>query len=268
MKHNYFTKLFTLLLIILVLFQSCKKEEKVAPELPPESAFVTDFSDFNTTQKNKTNYNHASGKVLFWNLVIAVKLAVPTLSYVEAVKNHEPVYQDDNTWLWSYKFGTDYTAKLYGKIQDDVSNNDSVEWKMYITKTGSYTDFLWYYGKSAVSMTGGYWVLFDAPNIGDHVAAELLKITWTTNNDSVGHIKYQNIKAGDAEEGGYIEYGNDNGYEQLYNTFYNIYNKGQDNLTSIEWDKATKAGRIKDKKHFSDELWHCWDKDYENIDCE
>lgn len=263
MKYNYFLKLLSFFIVAIIFFNSCKQDEKIAPVLPPESAFVTDFSDFNSSQKTRSNFNFAAFNVWAWNTIIRVGLAVPVLSYVEAVKNNTPVYQDDNTWLWSYKFGTDYTAKLYGTLEED-----SARWQMYITKTGSYTDFLWYEGKSALAATGGYWILYDAPPVEGHTPVQLLSINWTRNSDKTGHIKYQNIKAGDDEEGGYIEYGDDNGYEQVYKTFYHIYNKGQENLTSIEWDKSTKEGHVKDKKYFSDELWHCWDSSLENIDCE
>ena len=64
------------------------------------------------------------------------------------------------------------------------------------------------------------------------------------------------------ENGGYINYGITN--ETPYNAFYDIYNKGQDNHTNIEWNRTTKEGRVKDAQHFLDAVWHLWDSNLDD----
>lgn len=240
---------------IALVFNSCKDKEPIAPELPPQEAFVTNFSDFNA-EKSKAdstmnNWAFSAINVGFWNAIITVGLAVPVASYVEAVKHHEPVYQGENTWLWQYNFDIlleSYTAKLFGTL-----NNDSVNWEMFISKTGNYQDFLWYEGVSAVNGNRGTWTLYDNPTSNK----KLLSITWNRNADQTGNIKYMNIVPGGPENGGYIAYGNDN--QSTFNAWYDIYNKGKDNHTNIEWDTISKSGRVKDTLHFGNDLWQCWD---------
>ena len=39
---------------------------------------------------------------------------------------------------------------------------------------------------------------------------------------------------------------------------YEIYNKGKDNLVEINWNRTTKAGRIKDPSYYGNSDFHCW----------
>jgi len=56
--------IFLLTILLTVVFTSCNKN-KQAPDLPPESAFVANFSDFNNTNKTAAdttmvNWGHAA----------------------------------------------------------------------------------------------------------------------------------------------------------------------------------------------------------------
>ena len=150
-----------------------------------------------------------------------------------------------------------HTASLHGIV------TDSVTWEMYITKEGEFEDFLWYFGKCDFLATGGYWILHKNPTND----VPLLQIDWERNYlDSTGSIKYTNVEPGGAENGGYIHYGLT--LDEPYNAYYDIYNKGQDNLVEIEWNKLTKDGRVKNQQWFKDTEWHCWRPDLKNIICE
>ncbi len=261
MKSIKIIALFSLLLSLS--FQSCKKDHGVAPDLPPESAFVTDFSDFDNSKnlfdKTSVNWGHSAFNVGVWNLIITIGLAVPVASYAEAVLNHEAVYQSDNTWLWEYSFTAgvnSFTAKLFGTIREST-----VDWEMYITQTGVYEDFKWYTGTSMLDGTGVDWILYDNPTS----QTKLLSIEWNRSSSSTGNIKYLNIEPGGAENGGYIKYGNDSDTD--LNAYYLIYNKGEDNLIEIEWSQTNKNGRVKDENKFGDTEWHCWGENLQDIDC-
>lgn len=250
-------------LLLSVSFQSCKKDHGIAPDLPPESAFLADFSDFEESKagfdKTTVNWTHSFVNVAVWSVIIVVGMAVPVASYAEAVNNREAVYQSDNTWLWEYSFPKDvnsHTAKLFGTIQEGT-----VDWEMYITKTGVYEDFLWYTGTSDLDGMSGTWTLFDKPTN----PTEKLRIDWARTTGSTGHIKYTNIEPGGAENGGYILYGND--ADSDLNAYYDIYNKGDDNLTEIEWNQTNLNGRVKDPFKFGNEEWHCWDETQQDIVC-
>jgi len=268
MIKSIFTGLF---LAALVIF-SCKKDvtEDEAPKLPPLESFLIDFSDFDnladTLQKSTLthkNWVHAFYKVSVWNLIITVSGAVPVTAFLESF-NHEPVYEGESTWGWTYDYtigSATYTAKLTGKI----ISSEEVKWEMRISRAAlidPYTDFKWYEGEARFDRTSGHWILYKSPS-ENH---ELIRIDWTKDwNNNTGDIKYTNIVPGGPENGGYISYGIVD--DPVFDAFYKIYNKGEDNLTDIEWNRTTKEGRIKDPKTFGDELWHCWNILLMDIDC-
>jgi hypothetical protein len=256
------------------------------PEIPPQSTFVMDFSDFlqsnssyNPSQTptillasfspdrasavtipnalgDRSDWVFAALNVGFWNLAGFVGLAIPVSAFVESIKQ-TPVKQPDGSWIWTYSItvqGVTYAAELQGKYIDS-----GVRWDMYITKENEYTDYLWYYGESNSGSTQGYWVLKDNPSNPN----DLLRIDWhrdPTNN--TGDIKYTNIVPAGPENGGYISFSVIKG--QDLDRAYIIYNKGKNETTDIEWSSVTKAGRVKDSSHFGDSAWHYWDSSLNN----
>jgi hypothetical protein len=264
-KNFIFKSVFILLAIALVT-TSCKKEDEPAPEIPPQSSFVMDFSDFsnpNDTLGSREittyhNWGYSYANVVVWQTLLTVGLAVPVASFVESF-NHEAVYHpDENNWTWSYNVTVNlvvYEAELTGYLVAD-----SVAWEMRVTAGAQYSDFLWYYGRSAQDGSGGYWILQENPLNPN----ALLRINWHKFADNTADIRYMNVRPGDAENGGYIFYGTAlTGFDR----FYNIYNKGANNLTEIEWSSVNKDGRVKDPAHFEDVEWHCWNGQLQDTEC-
>jgi hypothetical protein len=262
------------------------------PQIPPISSFVMDFADFNPqgnasliprntagllqqvsfiSESNgsyspdqyamgtRQNWGFAVINVGFWSVVVIVGLAIPVAAFVESF-DHTPEQQPDYTWVWSYDVTVKditYTAELHGKYIDT-----GARWDMYITKQGEYTDFLWYYGESDLPATEGFWILKNNPSD----PTDLIRIDWKRDLAEGTHdIKYTNIVPGGPENGGYIFHGIT--AEEPYDRFYEIFNKGKDNYTYIEWNNTTKEGRVKDTRHFNDSEWHCWDSDYIDVEC-
>ena len=256
------------------------------PQIPPESSFVMDLEDFTSLNQSSVQYaqlasfvfegalshpdtadalgdrsywGYAAFNVGFWNLVGVLGLAIPVASFIESF-NHTPI-QQDNYWVWTYDVpvgGDVYTAELHGKYVDN-----GVQWEMYISKQGGFTDFLWYYGESDLPATEGYWVLKNSPS----VPSELIRIDWHRNlKDGTGDIKYTNIVPNGPENGGFISYTVTTG--KTYNRFYEIYNKGKNQTTYIEWNNATREGRVRDSVHFGDNSWRCWDSQLVNAQCQ
>lgn len=253
--------------VLSVVLTSCKKESnKTAPELPPQSSFVMDFSGFSnpddTVGSRATatyhNWGFAYTNVAVWNTIIKTGLAVPVAAFNESFK-HEAIYHpDENNWTWSYNFtagGVSHEAELTGFIVDDTVN-----WEMRITKQGAYSNFLWYKGKNSFDRSGGYWILNENPVNPN----PLLRIDWTYEGGGIGDIKYTNIKPGAPENGAYINYGTQAGD---MNRFYSIYHKVQENMTEIEWDHTDYHGHVKDPKKFADSIWHCWDATLQDVEC-
>lgn len=252
------------LFLFLALSQSCtKQEEALAPQLPPEETFLVDFNGFDDTDTTKsfTNWFYAAINVAYWNLVVDVELAVPVASFKEAF-NHEAIFQGDDTWKWVYSVtvdGTTYTAELFGKKLSE----EEVQWDMYVSKQNGYTDFHWYTGVVKTDHTAANWTVFD--NVAG-VPYEMISIDYVKDvTAGTQQITYTNIIPDSPENGGYLSYGSQVDY---LNVFYDIYNKKKDNLTEIEANTSTKEGRVKDPEHFDDDEWHCWNQYRMNTTCE
>ena len=255
-----------MLMAYAVFFQTgCKKDNPDAPKIPPSSSFVMNLTDLDSSKAGKMgkglydNYLFAAGNVFVWNVVLTVGLYVPVASFVNSF-NYQGVWDNkEKAWFWKYDFtaAVKYSAKLKAQLNGNV-----VHWEMYISKENGFQDFMWYEGNSYVDDSQGDWTLYDNAISNK----ELLGIVWHKNSaNGTSDIKYTNIIPGNVENGGYIEYGITT--DTTYNAYYNIYNKGQNNHTNIKWNRTTKNGRVYDVKHFSDSLWHCWDIDYKNINC-
>jgi hypothetical protein len=262
------------------------------PQIPPESSFVMNLDDF-ASQNTKSlipgskgqiveqvslspsygapsgsgkyapgdrkNWGFAAFNVGFWNALVIVGLAVPVASFGESF-HHVPTRQPDRSWVWTYDVTVQkavFTAELHGRYTDS-----GVRWDMYITRQGEYSDFLWYYGESNLAATQDYWILKNKPSD----PTDLLQIDWHRNPaGGTSDIRYTNIVPGGPENGGYIFH--EVTTDSPFNLSYDIYNKGKDNHTNIEWSNATKAGRVKDPLHFGDNQWYCWDSDLADTPC-
>lgn len=262
MKKLSFLSIIILFALVLP-FTSCKKDEKEAPKLPPQSGFVMDMSGFQGDKKSESlfagNWGWAALNVSVWNTILTVNLAIPVATFKEAIK-HTPIYDDaTQSWLWTYdvRVGNDiYRAKLYGKFV-----TEGVRWDMYISKTGSYTDFLWYYGVSNTAGSSGYWMLKNSPELNK----DYIKINWNKTSDVIADIKYENVLDGTAEKGTYISYKINT--ESDYNAFYDIYTTQNLNKVEIKWHLTNQNGRVKDASHFGNPNWYCWDGNHQDIVC-
>lgn len=237
-----------------------------APALPAKETFLLDTSNFTAamtsaaatggyatgvTIASSSNYNFAAFNVGVWNLFIGVGLAIPVAAFLESF-HHSPVLQPDGSWVWSYAVTVNnvlYTAQLYGKV-----DAGDVYWDMYISKEGAYSRFHWYSGVADLEGSAGYWILNKSPD----EPVDLLRIDWHRDTASgTGDIKYTNIEPGATENGGYIFYGTTS--ESPYDAYYDIYNKGQDDLIEIQWHRSNRDGRVRNLKHFGNQDWHYWD---------
>lgn len=245
------------------------------PEIPPASTFVMDFGDFtggggaakvSSDGSDPTamqaipgaNWSRAALNVGVWSVIITVGLAVPVAAFLESF-NHTPERQEDGTWVWSYEVnvaGVMHTAELHA-----LAVGGDIEWNMFISKEGFYADLNWFSGVSNLVGTEGTWTLNKDPDD----PAPFVGIEWTRNSEEeTGDIRYTNIVPDGPENGGYIFHGLTT---DAFDAFFEIYNKGQDSVKHIEWNRTTKDGRIEDGAHFGDEDWHCWDTDLQNTDC-
>ncbi|MBI4931320.1 MAG: hypothetical protein HY841_11195 [Bacteroidetes bacterium] len=271
MKNSCFIKITTVAFLFVLMAASiisCKKKD---PELtlPPSSSMAIEVGNFwdgtaklagTATDTTKSNLIFAGTNVLVWNVILTVGLAVPVASFAESFKHQAEWNKKSKDWVWSYSVpvGNDsYSCKLHGK-----EDGDNVNWSMHLSKDGGFSDFIWYTGTSKKDNTSGVWTLNDNPTN----KTPLLQIDWTKNSIGTCDIRYTNVVPGGAENGGYINYGIAS--DPVYDAYYYIYNKGQNNLTSIKWNRSSMAGRVLDQFHFSDSQWHCWNTVLVNDTCQ
>jgi hypothetical protein len=245
--------------------------EGEAPDIPPLSTFVMDFESFPDTsggaafQKGqqleiqaKDHWGWAAFNILVWNALLTVTLATPVAAFTRSFQE-DPQFSNGK-WMWSYSFnafGIPYSAELHA-----TAVADGINWEMFISKANEYENFNWFSGFSNLLLTEGNWTLNKNP--GDPVS--FLRIDWNRNpSANTADIKYSNITDKDPESGGYIFYGISNSGD--YDRFYDVFNKGLNNLTEIEWLFSTKEGRIKDPNHFQSNEWYCWDPELEDRAC-
>ena len=255
------------------------EEKEKAPGIPPVDTFLIPFEIFGNDLSTdsgvrvggtflsvvarialgeRSNWNHALFNVGFWNAIVRVGLAVPVAAFVASFQNI-PLKQPDGSWEWSYDVRVDgvvYSAKLIGKYIDQ-----DVRWEMYISRENGFQDFLWYYGENNETYTEGFWILKNNPSEQD----DLLRIDWSKGTDEVSAVRYTNVLPGGPENGGYIDVRHTP--SSTYDYIWDIFNKGRDNHTIIEWSSLTKKGKVKDPVKFSDEKWHCWDENKLNTEC-
>ena len=76
-------------------------------------------------------------------------------------------------------------------------------------------------------------------------------------------LEYTYVEPGQAETNSYIRWEYIPGAD--YDARYTI--SLSTGMINIEWDTATKAGRVKDPVYFEDSEWHCWNDLLQDIDC-
>lgn len=255
----------------LLLFAGCKKEKGEPPILPPAESMTIDFSNFNLEARKSaiipeaksaenSSWEFAALAAGTWNLIIGSQLIVPVLTF-QAVIDKTPQNVSESMWQWSHTStiaNIEYKARLTGEIK-----GGTVEWKMYITKEGSFTDFLWFYGSSETDGSSGFWIL----NESNTIPSQLLRIDWEKTGASIAKIKYTFVKNTEFKDS-YIEYGLTN---DALNAFYKIhyYDFMQEKFIDVDvlWSTSIHNGRIRSTGYL-DGAWYCWDASRVNTQCQ
>jgi hypothetical protein len=242
------------------------------PELPPQTSFVMDFGDFPThpmavpsaipaAPAAGTYWTSSAIVVGVWNLIITGTLAPPVAAFIASF-NHQAEWDEDvGAWVWSYTFsaiGNQYSARLEARLI-----TDAVQWDMYISREGGFTDFHWYTGVSNASGLSGTWSL----NRDAQDPSAYIDIDWSrAESGDTYEITYTNVVSGAPEYGSYITYGVTG--DTPYDAFYDLYGAEGGDLTEIEWNRTTKEGRVSSQVLFGDSDWHCWDANLDDTTCD
>ncbi len=256
-----------LLVVSIALFPTgCKDEVDpgTPPSLPPLESMVMDFSGFDDGNsggrlETQQNWGTAVVHVAVWNAILSINLALPVASFANAI-NETPSYDfDRERWVWTYDYqllGRTYTSELTAVVTSSV-----IIWEMNISEENGFQDVTWYTGETNVNGNSGYWLL----NYNANDPAPKLRVDWVKTGENIGLITYTNVIEGDANQGGFIEYGRKVGTG--YDAYYEISLPSRSSDVNIDWNSSTGAGRIMDPVTFEDEEWHCWDENFDDADC-
>ncbi len=270
--RSVFSLLSILFLVSWLMLTGCSKSstqpKEEPPEVPPASTMEMDFSNFNSGPTkvpsaqglSMDNWTHAALSVGYWKLVSTVFLAMPVNQFAHLV-DQKGVKQDDGSWVWSYTAsfnGKSVTTRLVGKW----TSEETFHWDFYISFQGVYTDFNWFSGETQRDGSSGWWQFAQEPDS----ANPFIRIDWTFNKkDSTRSIRYTNIQEGDEHYQSYIEFGITN--DPDYDAYFKLVDKKDNRTIEIQWNRSTKAGRVKDPVFFGDSNWHCWDAHLQDVAC-
>lgn len=246
-------------------FTSCDKNPE-AMDLPPKESLSIDLDIFPApTKKSETgtniNWDYSAGSIFIWNGVLALNMVIPVAAYAEAF-NHVPVYQGDNVWEWSYSVTPvleTYVVSLLG----ERLNKDEFTMKMYVSKSGvnPFNDVMWFSGVVRYDHTEASWEM----NMDPYSPVPFMDIDYHKDFEAgTADIRYTSTDPQSPVYQGFIEYGIDPEFE--LDAYYTIQRSVSD-ITYIEWNTITAAGRVMDEVHYLDAEWHCWDALLADVGC-
>ena len=232
-----FPQLFLIITVISALMlASCKKKTPGdPPTLPPAETMQIDFSNFilasrSANAKGVTSFNweKAVEIVSSWRTFAA---DIPVTAY-KGVAGQKASHISGAKWEWSQS-----SNRLTGETA-----GSQVKWEMYVSNAKRLD------GTSNIAGTEGKWTLYEGQTA-------VLQIDYT---NSGGKITYTYQKEGN-NKGAFIEFGSASG---AYNFYYTVryYNAGLNKFSeaNIEWNNATKAGRIRSADYLNG-AWQQWD---------
>ncbi|MGM0464389.1 MAG: hypothetical protein ACQEQW_07005 [Bacteroidota bacterium] len=269
---NYFMRSGSLILImltaIMLMNTSCDRENQdEKPELPPVESLVMDFSDFDSRPDQQkgivetyNNFVYSYLNVVFWSSLSSGSIALPVAAYTQLL-DQDADYLGDNIWQWEYNFTWDeseYTATLTAQRL----NNEEFSMEMVIAlSAASESGFKWFEGIVRYDHTAASW---DVYKYNDMDPVKMLEVDWTKDYEAeTSSLTYVYVEPGKEETGSSITMGKDASLD--YNAWYTI--TLSTGTIEIQWDTATKEGRVRNPDHFEDNNWHCWNSELMDVEC-
>jgi hypothetical protein len=278
-------KVLLLSLLILVGFawnSGCRKDKGDPPVLPPAESMIINFSDFASGKKSSpdpggikgvenSSWEFAALVAGYWNTIIKTTLTVPFAAYTKATQTNAS-YVSENLWQWSFNLSitTNQTTSTYKcRLTGEIRVTD-VQWKMYVSGEGTNTfpEFVWLEGTSQKDASSGNWIIYHSQQFPE----EVLHIDWTKSGNEISSVIYNyvrnlnNSRQSDPFKGSYITYGTtSNALDRFYDIHY--FNGISFSDVRIEWNSASKEGRIRSLAYFGNNNWYCWNSNQINVVC-
>ncbi len=239
------------------------------PVLPPPESMKMDFSYFMKPGAGKAggravagnNFNNAVVRVLIINTVVGAILALPALT-LAAAASQKPELQDDGKFHWVYTYqdsNVTLQADLAGWI--DVNSKESV-WEMRVTNSAAkppLQNFLWYEGRAALDVSGGYWEFYDAAAADS--STKVLRLDWTFSTPDTVSLEITVVKPGIPENGDRVTYRIQTPIRTVQ-----FFDQSRGTTVEISWNVETGAGYLKAPDYNNGEK-ACWDEQRNDVPC-
>lgn len=247
------------LLAVQIFTSSCSEDDDPgandAPEIPPVETMVMNFETFSAADSRLQTFGNAvraGNHVSSWREIISTDLAVPVNAFI-AAQDKKASKQNDK-WVWSYEYNTHgdtYKAELHALPLDSAGR----PWQLFISHPGNFEKYKWIEGSSAENLRSGKWTIYSDPD--SNVVA--LNVQWERSAEGeVNDVKYMTGKQD------FIHY--TRAAEGPLDGTYEIKANGQPVV--IQWNTEKKNGRITEQAYFQNELPHCWDTAFEDVQCD
>ncbi len=257
-----------LILLSVLLLSNCEEryELSYAHTLPDSNTFYFDYEIIGgnsgmpevTDNCSYINWLNAWEKIDKWQELFNYNIKVPIL----ALKKSEEItikHLADDTWVREFQIIVDtniYEISLYSTLEYDYS----VFWEMFVSQDNSLPVSL-LRGEINSQRTKGYWIFYKYV----FQQIDIVKIDWEII-DSELNVSFENVYERNNNFGDIISLSyplNDTNLFVINNLDISL-----KDTTSIKFNRANDKGRIKSFIIFNDSLWHCWNSDFLNDECE
>ncbi len=266
-------KLLILLIAPMIAFTSCSEDENTAgqqsqkPVTPPTSSMAPDLDSFSDDDNSGSreaiigNWGYAAINVGVYSAILYNHLIVPVKGFQLTIGQEAYFDSETNLWVWEKSFDIATKGSYDIKLTADVDGND-VDWKGYISKDSGFDDFVWFEGESKLNGEAGSWVLYESPENPE----VWITSSWVKDeNAGTAKTTFTVEKEGD-HLGSYIAYEMDANADLNRNVV--ISDANTTNMIYVDWNHSENYGRVKSESHFQNNVYHCWDKQYQDTDCE
>ena len=251
------------LLLIFAILSSCAEElapnPTVAPSIPPAALFaiptdlLTQVSLHDTEEATQSYWLHAGLHVFAWHATIQHHTQLP-LAALDAASSVQPKRSRSGAYEWTFVFhGPEKQGTKHYEMNLKASyESDSQEIVWTLSEAGGRE---WLEGTTSRDASEG--TFFVLPLDGSQNA--VYRITFFQKEKS-RQIRYAHLSSSRLEKERYVEHQirSENEYDQAFEIQGSPTHSG--NLLKVEWNSASKEGRVMDAAHFMDYAWHDWDE--------
>lgn len=266
-------KLIVILFAPILLFTSCSEDEATAnqqgqkPVTPPASSMAPDFDAFsensNSGKREATieNWGYAAINVGVYSAILYNHLIIPVKGFQATIDTEATFDTETNLWVWDKTLDVPTKGSYKVKLTAAVDGQD-VDWKGYISKGTALANFVWFEGESKLNGESGSWMLYESPE----TPVVWLSSAWERNEANATTSTTFTVEKEGSNKGSYITYKTDNNADLSRMVIISDINS--DTKIYTDWNHTNNKGRVKSESHFKDSLFHCWDSNYQNSQCD